>query len=112
LPRSSDAGFSCDGTGAMTIDHLVYILSNASRTLYTGMTSDPVRRVYEHRAKLQNGFTRRYNLTLLVYFEEYVSRPEAFDRERQLKGWRRAKKLGLIEAMNPNWLDLSADWDR
>jgi putative endonuclease len=96
----------------MSNDHLVYILCNASRTLYIGMTSDPVRRMYEHRAKLQNGFTRRYNLTLLVYFGEFVSRPEAFDREQQLKGWRRDKKVALIEAMNPHWRDLSADWER
>ena len=95
----------------MTDDHMVYILSNASRMLYVGMTSDPVRRMYEHRAKLQDGFTRRYNLTMLVYFEEFVSRPEAFDRERQLKGWSRAKKIALIEQLNPQWLDLSSDWD-
>ena len=96
----------------MTDDHLVYILSNVSRTLYIGMTRDPIRRLYEHRSKLLNGFTRKYNITLLVYFEEFVSRPEAFDRERELKGWSRAKKLALIDAVNPGWLDLSADWDR
>ncbi len=96
----------------MTNDHMVYILSNASRTLYIGLTSDPVRRMHQHRTKLQTGFTRRYNLTLLVYFEEFVSRPEAFDREQQLKGWIRSKKIALIERMNPEWLDLSADWER
>ena len=96
----------------MTDYHMVYILSNASRTLYIGMTHDPIRRLYEHRAKLHNGFTRRYNITLLVYFEEFVSRPEAFNRERELKGWTRDKKLALIHTMNPGWLDLSSDWDR
>jgi len=96
----------------MTDDHMVYILSNASRTLDVGMTKDPIRRLYEHRAKLFNGFTRRDNITLLVYFEEFVARPEAFDRERQLKGWSRMKKLALVLSMNPQWVDLSADWDR
>ena len=96
----------------MTDDHMVYILSNVSRTLYIGMTSDPTRRLYQHREKLQNGFTRQYNITLLVYFEEFVSRAEAFDRERQLKKWGRNRKIALIETANPRWLDLSADWDR
>ena len=96
----------------MTDDHMVYILSNASRTLYIGLTSDPIRRLWQHREKLLSGFTRRYNLTLLVYYEEFVSRPEAFAREQQLKGWSRAKKIALIETMNPEWRDLSIDWER
>ena len=87
----------------------VYILSNTNnKVLYTGITNDLVRRVYEHKHHLDKGsFTARYNVEKLVYFEEYQSITDAIAREKQLKGWIRAKKNWLIESQNPNWNDLS-----
>ena len=91
-------------------DFHVYIMSNVSRTLYVGITNDLRRRVYEHKQKLVPGFTRTYNLTLLVYFETTPDVRTAIAREKQIKGWLRAKKVSLIVTVNPNWLDLSAGW--
>ena len=91
-------------------DYYVYIMSNVSRTLYVGVTNDLLRRVYEHKQKLSHGFTRKYNLTLLVYFEATPDILAAIPREKQIKGWLRAKKVSLIESVNPEWLDLSAQW--
>lgn len=88
----------------------VYIMSSASGSLYTGMTNDLERRVYEHKQKLMPGFTASYNVTRLVYIETCDSPLDAIEREKQIKGWRRKKKLALIEQQNPRWLDLSADW--
>jgi putative endonuclease len=85
-------------------------MTNRSRTLYTGMTNDIKRRVYEHKHKLIRGFTAKYNITRLVYFEETADVRAAITRERQIKGWLRAKKIALIESANPEWRDLSADW--
>ena len=86
----------------------VYILaSRRNGTLYVGVTNDLVRRIGEHKSKLVPGFTRKYNVDKLVYFEEYASILEARARERALKRWDRAWKLALIEAMNPRWRDLS-----
>lgn len=90
--------------------YYVYIMSSPSRTLYTGVTNDLRRRVYEHKNKLVPGFTARYNVTLLVYFEETPNVNSAIAREKQIKGWSRAKKVALIEATNPQWQDLSAEW--
>jgi putative endonuclease len=90
--------------------YYVYILSNVSKTLYTGMTRDLYRRVWQHRMKQIVGFTHKYNITMLVYYEETSDVNIAIHREKQIKGWRRQKKVGLIESMNPEWLDLSADW--
>ena len=87
----------------------VYILSNASRTLYVGMTNDLVRRVWEHKNKAAPGFTVRYHVSQLVWFEETVNSAAAIAREKQIKGWTRAKKLELVASMNPTWRDLSAD---
>ena len=92
------------------LDYYVYIMSNVSRTLYVGVTNDLLRRVYEHKQKLSHGFTRKYNLTLLVYFEATPDILAAIARETQIKGWLRAKKVSLIESVNPEWLDLSAQW--
>lgn len=86
--------------------YFVYILSNASRTLYVGMTNDLVRRVYEHRQK-EAGFTARYNVTQLVYFEEAAHPQVAIAREKELKGWRRSRKPALVSAANPTWRDLA-----
>ncbi len=90
--------------------YYVYILTNKSRTLYTGVTNDLQRRVYEHREKLLRGFTSRYNITKLVYFEATPDIREAITREKQIKGWLRSKKIALIESVNPNWIDLSTEW--
>ena len=88
----------------------VYIMSSNSRTLYTGVTNNLQRRVYEHKNKLIPGFTSMYNTTRLVYYEEYPDPKSAILREKQIKGWLRTKKIALIEAMNPEWEDLSAGW--
>lgn len=79
-------------------------------TFYTGMTSDLERRVYEHRQKLLDGFTSRYNVRHLVYFETTSDVHAAIEREKQVKDWRRAKKIALIESMNPDWRDLADRW--
>ena len=91
--------------------YYVYVLTNRKRgVLYTGMTNDLERRVYEHREKLIPGFARKYNLTKLVYFEEITDVNAAIKREKQIKGWLRKKKIALIESRNPNWNDLSEEW--
>lgn len=89
----------------------VYIMTNHSRTLYTGMTNDLLRRVAEHKQKQIPGFTATYNITRLVYYEETPDVRSAIAREKQIKGWLRSKKVALIEAANPQWRDLSAEWD-
>ncbi len=91
-------------------NYYVYILTNRSKTLYTGVTNDIIRRVYEHKQKLIPGFTQKYNIDKLAYYEETVDVTAAIAREKQIKGWLRVKKIALIESMNPEWLDLSADW--
>jgi putative endonuclease len=90
--------------------YYVYIMTNKSRTLYTGVTNNLERRVYEHKHKLVAGFTSRYNITQLVYFEETNDVQVALAREKQIKGWLRSKKIVLIESINPLWNDLSLDW--
>ena len=87
--------------------YFVYIMTNRSRTLYTGVTNNLERRVQEHRSKLVPGFTQRYNITQLVYWEEYRDVRDAIAREKEIKGWLRNKKIALIEFMNPHWDDLS-----
>ncbi len=90
--------------------YYVYIMTNKSKTLYTGLTNDLARRVGEHKDKLIPGFTRRYNITRLVYYEEFGDVNIAIAREKQIKGWLRVKKIDLIESQNPKWKDLSLDW--
>ena len=90
--------------------YYVYIVTNKSKTLYTGVTDNLERRVYEHKNKLIEGFTKRYNITKLVYYEDTNDVQSAIERERQIKGWLRRKKVALIESMNPNWTDLSDEW--
>ena len=85
-------------------------MTNRSKTLYTGVTNDLYRRVYEHKQKLIPGFTQKYNINRLVYYQETSDIREAIAREKQIKGWLRAKKITLIESANPQWRDLSADW--
>jgi len=89
----------------------VYIMTNGSRTLYTGVTNDLERRVYEHKHELVPGFTQKYNITLLVYYEATPDIRSAIAREKQIKGWLRSKKIALIESVNPEWQDLSAEWE-
>jgi putative endonuclease len=90
----------------------VYILVGRTGTLYTGVTSDLYRRVLEHRAKIRPGFAARYDCNRPVYYEEYGDIRRSIDREKQIKGWTRAKKLALINSLNPEWKDLSADWGK
>jgi putative endonuclease len=86
----------------------VYILaSRRNGTLYIGMTDDLVRRSWEHRTGAVPGFTRKYGIKMLVWFEQHDTRESAFQRERQLKKWNRAWKLRLIERFNPSWKDLA-----
>jgi len=85
----------------------VYVLASRSRVLYTGVTNDLPRRVQEHTQGLIPGFTQKYRVTRLVYFEQFGEIREAIAREKQIKGWVRARKLKLIEAANPIWEDLA-----
>ncbi len=87
--------------------YFVYIMTNHSRTLYTGVTNNLTRRVYEHQHHLVPGFTSKYKITQLVFYEGTDSIESAIAREKQIKGWVRSKKVALIEAMNPFWEDLS-----
>jgi putative endonuclease len=85
----------------------VYILASGKHgTLYIGVTSDLVRRVYQHKNKIIKGFTSRYNVKLLVWYEGYDALTSAIEREKELKKWRREWKINLIELDNPNWDDL------
>ena len=93
----------------MARQYYVYFLSNDSRMLYVGVTGDIERRMSEHKRKLIDGYTKRYNLTRLVYYEAYHWVPDAIAREKQLKGWLRHKKVDLIESGNPTWGDLGAE---
>src|SRR4051812_6589049 len=90
--------------------YFVYILTNYSRTLYTGVTSDLEQRVAQHKQKLIAGFTSKYNIDQLVWFEEFSNINEAIAREKQIKGWTRIKKVTLIERDNSRWEDLARDW--
>lgn len=94
----------------MAREYCVYIMSSVSRVLYIGVTNNLERRVYEHRHKLVEGFTKRYNITRLVWFESTSNIEAAITREKQLKGWLRARKITLIESTNPDWRDLSENW--
>ncbi len=85
-------------------------LASRSRVLYTGVTRDLIRRIHQHRLGLVPGFTQQYHVNRLVHFEETPTARSAFDRERQIKGWSREKKLRLIDSTNAGWLDLAVDW--
>jgi putative endonuclease len=89
--------------------YYVYILASITRVLYVGLTGDFEKRLAEHQAHFYpRSFTSQYNVTRLVYFEEYAEITDAIAREKQIKGWRRSKKVALIERMNPGWADLSS----
>jgi putative endonuclease len=92
--------------------YATYILASASGVLYTGITNNVVTRTMQHKRKLIPGFTQKYNVKKLVYFEVFGEVTDAIDREKQIKHWARAKKIRLIESVNPKWLDLAANWPR
>jgi putative endonuclease len=87
--------------------YYAYIMTNSARTLYVGMTGDLDRRVLEHKQKLVPGFTSRYNITLLVWYQDFDDPNRAIEAEKRIKSWRRSKKVALIEESNPEWRDLS-----
>ena len=89
--------------------YYIYIMTNKSKTLYIGVTDNLERRVYEHKNKLIEGFTKKYNITKLVYYETTNDVRSAIEREKQIKGWLRKKKIALIEVVNPKWADLSEE---
>jgi putative endonuclease len=89
----------------------VYIMTKNSKTLYIGVTDDLNRRLYEHRNKIIEGFSKKYNLTKLVYFESFNQIKDAIRREKQLKNWHRQWKINLIESVNKEWKDLSLEFE-
>jgi putative endonuclease len=91
-------------------EYYVYIMSSLSRTLYTGVTNDLMRRVLEHKQNIHKGFTAKYSINMLVYYESTDDISVAIMREKQIKGMSRSKKIALIESMNPEWADLSKEW--
>jgi putative endonuclease len=92
------------------MNYFVYILTNKSLTLYIGVTNNLERRTLEHRSGLIPGFTAKYHLTLLVDYELFSDIRVAIQREKELKGWMRIRKIRLIESVNPSWKDLSEGW--
>jgi putative endonuclease len=94
-------------------DYWLYILTNKHRTtLYIGITNNIQRRLYQHRYGEVEGFTKRYHLNRLVWFEHFGNVKDAIACEKKLKRWRRSRKIALVEQTNPRWLDLSDDWER
>ena len=91
--------------------YFVYIMTNKSKTLYTGVTNNLIHRVRQHQAKEIPGFTSKYNIKMLVHHESFQDIRLAIAREKQIKGWKRDKKIELIESINPEWKDLSREWD-
>ncbi len=91
-------------------EYYVYIMSNKSGTLYTGVTNDLEKRVYQHKSKTIDGFTKRYDITQLIYFESTNDVNAGIAREKEIKGMLRSKKLDLIRTVNPELKDLSEDW--
>ena len=93
------------------MNYYVYILANKTNsTVYIGVTNDLMRRLWEHRNDMIEGFTKTYHVHKLVYYESFSDVRDAIAREKQLKGWRRARKNELIESVNPAWEDLAGDW--
>lgn len=89
-------------------NYYIYIITNKyNNVLYTGITSALMKRVFEHKNKIMKGFTTKYNCDKLVYYEHFFRVEDAITREKQIKGWNRAKKIALIESMNPEWKDLA-----
>ncbi len=88
----------------------VYIMASKSRAIYTGVSGHLHQRVWEHKNDLIEGFTQKYKCHRLVHFESFDDIRNAIEREKEIKGWRRSKKVALIEASNPTWEDLAEDW--
>jgi putative endonuclease len=93
-------------------EYWMYIMASPSGTLYTGVTGDIFKRVQQHKLGLVEGFSKKYGCTRLVYYESYDQVGRAIGREKQIKGWRRSKKIALIEGKNPRWEDLAEHWGR
>jgi putative endonuclease len=85
----------------------VYVMGSKSGVLYVGMTNNLARRIHEHKTREVSGFTKRYHVTRLVYAEDHQTAADAIAREKQIKAWRRSKKLDLVRSQNPKWLDLA-----
>jgi putative endonuclease len=94
-------------------NYYVYILTNwNNKVMYVGVTNNLERRVYEHKNKLISGFTKKYNINKLVYFEHTSDVKSAIEREKEIKKWRREKKNNLVITLNPEWKDLTMEWDK
>ncbi len=94
----------------MPKSYYTYIAASRSHTLYIGVTSNIEHRIWQHKTKAHKGFSATYNCNRLVWFETYNNAATAITREKELKGWRRARKIELIEKSNPTWSDLSENW--
>jgi putative endonuclease len=92
--------------------YYAYILGSLSGTLYTGVTNSVYKRTLQHKNKENQGFTSKYDVNRLVYYEVFTQVGAAIRREKEIKGWTRKKKIALIESMNPKWEDLAADWNK
>ena len=90
--------------------YYVYIMTNKSGMLYVGLTNNLKKRVFEHKSKLVEGFTKKYNINKLLYFETFSDIYSAIAREKTIKGWLRSKKVELVRTTNPDWAGLSQDW--
>lgn len=90
----------------MTVYHVYIVTNSAHSVLYVGVTNDLKRRLHEHKSEIAEGFTKRYHIHKLVYYEAFKTPEAAIAREKQLKGWKRDKKDALIKSLNPNWDDL------
>ena len=90
--------------------YFVYIMTNRSKTLYVGITNNLMRRVREHKTRTGSGFTAKYRLDRLIYFERFEYVHNAIEREKRIKGWLRIKKIALVVSVNPVWEDLSEEW--
>ncbi len=92
------------------MSYYVYILASRAKTLYIGVANNLERRAWEHKSGTHEGFTKRYNIHRLVYYETLASVASAIQREKQIKGWLRPKKLALVESVNPEWDDMAESW--
>jgi putative endonuclease len=96
----------------MTRQYYTYIMANSKGTLYTGMTNNIRKRVWQHKNKLADSFTRQHNITKLVWYYAFNTPMEAIQMEKRIKGWTRDKKIALIRSVNACWMDLSENWFR
>ena len=90
--------------------YFVYVVASLSGTLYTGVTNNLPRRIFEHKQRTDEGFTKTYGCDRLIHFEAFHDVNQAIEREKEIKGWRRSKKQALVKTSNPGWKDLSRDW--